>query len=53
MNKLFSKLTVPAQHFEYMEEIAQIECIRQLLTGIDFRKITGGVSSEKLLKEQL
>lgn len=22
VNKLFSKLTVPAQHFEYMEEIA-------------------------------
>lgn len=53
VNKLFAKVALPNERYEFQDSINTVSCIRNLLSKIELRKLSGIISSDKLLKEQL
>ena len=53
VNKLFGKLSIPSESFEYEDTINTIKCINNLLQRIELRKLSAIISSEKIIREQL
>lgn len=53
VNKLFGKLSIPSESFEYEDTINTIRCINNLLQRIELRKLSAIISSEKIIREQL
>ncbi|CAL6017332.1 GTPase-activator_protein [Hexamita inflata] len=53
VNKMFGKVSLPSEHYEYFDAINLIQCINSLLSKIELRRLTGMISSDKVLKEQL
>ena len=53
INKLFSRLSLPVQLYEYEDAINTVSCLTNLFNKIELRKLSGTISSDKQLKEQL
>ena len=53
VNKLFGKLSMPQNEFEYEDTINTIMCINNMLQKIELRKLSAVISTEKIIREQL
>ena len=46
-------MALPNERYEFQDSINTVSCIKNLLSKIELRKLSGIISSDKLLKEQL